>query len=117
MLQILMVSLFSFLGWIITLFIIALLKDIPRIAFVIVHYLINIIIFGSIFALYFKYLNHYSPFMIMAIAMITIFILEFVYFKFIYTSDIWFLNFLDWILPAFILASTIYFIGVYINLE
>lgn len=92
-----------------------LVKDIPRIWFIIANQLISIAVVAPIFALYYKYFAHFSPFVTMAIAMISLFLVDFIWWKFIYTGKQSYLNFLDWILPAFLVASTIYFVGLLIS--
>ena len=49
-----------------------------------------------------------APFIGMIICMIVLFIVEIVFFNFFYDKPLWFLNFTDWIVPVFIIASTIY---------
>ncbi len=44
----------------------------------------------------------------MIICMIVLFMVEIVFFNFFYDKPLWFLNFTDWIVPVFIIASTIY---------
>ncbi len=102
---------FSFSGWAVILMSLALVRDIPRIGFLLVHYVLNVLVFSILFGIYFKFLHHVSPFATMAIAMVSLFVIEFVYWRFFYTGELWFLTFLDWILPAFLVASTIYFVG------
>lgn len=103
----------SFLSWIIVLAFLSKLMSLPRLSFVISHYLLNILIFGIVFSALYKFTKPLSPFTTMATAMVTLFAVEFIFWKFIYTGKIWFLNFFDWILPAFLVASTIYLVGLY----
>ena len=51
----------------------------------------------------------------MAIAMISLFIIEFVFWNFFYKGELWFFNFVDWVIPAFIVASTIYFTRSFVH--
>lgn len=113
--SVLTISIFSFVGWVVALGIFSQIKDFPRIWFILAHYALDILIFGALFFIYYKYFGHFSPFTTMAIAMAILFIIEFVYWKFIYTGELWFLNFWDWILPAFIVASTIYLVGGFLK--
>jgi len=105
------VAVFAFFGWLPILLSLGLLRDLPRLFFVLIHYLLDILVFGGVFAAYYRNVSHFSPFATMAVAMLSLFAIEFVYWKFFYSGELWFLNFVDWIVPAFLVASTIYFVG------
>src|SRR3989344_3299606 len=107
------VFIFSFSGWVAALSVLALAKDWPRFLFVAFHYALNVILFGVLFGVYFKYVHHFSPFVAMAIAMASLFIVEFVFWRFFYHGPLWFLNFVDWMVPAFIVARPGYFSGIF----
>ena len=107
------VSIFSSIAWLIALLGLYLARDISRLWFITVHYALDILIFAVLFGAYFKYVGHYTPFTTMAIAMASLFVIELVFWKFVYTGELWFLNFVDWIVPAFLVASTIYFTGTF----
>ena len=51
----------------------------------------------------------------MIICMIVLFMVEIIFFNFFYDKSLWFLNFTDWIVPVFIIASTIYLMLEYVN--
>jgi hypothetical protein len=106
------VAVFAFFGWLPILLSLGLIRDLPRLLFVLGHYLLDILVFGGVFAAYYRNVGHFSPFATMAIAMLSLFAIEFIYWKFLYTGELWFLNFVDWIVPAFLVASTIYFVGL-----
>ncbi len=91
-------------------FVLSISKNLGRFYFVILHYFLDIFIFGFLFFIYYKYLVKFSSFTTMAIAMIWLIVFEFIFWKFIYKGDLWFLNWVDWIVPAFLVASTIYFV-------
>lgn len=109
---VLTVTIFAFFGWLPILLSLALIRDLPRPLFVLIHYLLDILVFAGVFAAYHRHVGLFSPFATMAIAMLSLFAIEFVYWKFLYSGELWFLNFVDWIVPAFLVASTIYFIGL-----
>lgn len=109
------VSLFSVVTWLLALGIFSFTKSLPRVGFVITHYIIDAALFGLAFYLYFKFLGKLSPFNAMATAMLTLFVLEFFLWKFFFPSQTNYLTFVDWIVPAFIIASVIYLVGVNIG--
>jgi len=108
---VLTVAFFAFFGWLPVLLSLTLIRDMPRPFFVLIHYLADIVVFAGVFAAYHRHIGHFSAFGTMAIAMLSLFAIEFVYWKFFYSGELWFLNFVDWIVPAFLVASTIYFVG------
>ena len=83
----------------------------PRPWFVFWHYAMVFGVFALVFGIYFKFFHHYPAFATTMIAMVWVFVIEFVVFKYIYSGELWFLNYVDWIVPAFIAASAIYFAG------
>jgi len=113
--QILTISIFSLVGWALGLGIFSKLQHLPKVSFIIAHYVIDIVLFGTLFFVYYKYFSHFSPFTTMVIAMITLFVVEFIFWRYFYTGNLWFLNFWDWIVPAFIVTSTIYLVGVFVK--
>src|SRR3989344_1592847 len=109
------VFIFSFVGWVVALGALAFAKDWPRFLFVALHYALNVLLFGVLFGVYFRYVHHFSPFATMAIAMVSLFWIEFVFWRFLYHGPFWFLNFVDWMVPAFIVVSTVYFTGIFLG--
>lgn len=101
------------LGWFTVLGLLAVLGRLPRFWFVMSHYVVDAFVFGLIFWFLFRRVDGVTPFSGMAIAMLTLAALEYVAWGLIYKGDLWFLTFEDWIVPAFIIASTVYFAGVY----
>ena len=82
-----------------------------RIPFVVTHYAVSIGVFLGLMFLYTKYFSGAvmpSPFVGMIICMVALFCIEIVFFGFIYDKPITFLNFTDWIVPVFLIASTVY---------
>lgn len=120
LIQILIVFLHSFFAWagLAVYFILA--QDmgqsngIERIIFVILHYLAVVILFVIAYYIYFKNFGYFSSFTTMAIAVVSVFILELIVFNFFYSGELWFLNFVDYIVPVFLAASTVYFVGEYL---
>ncbi len=108
-------ALFSFVSWLTILTSFSFLKDAPRAWFVAIHYTLNIAVFSLFFGIHFKFFPSFSPFATMATAMTSLIVFEAIYWGYFYKGELWFLNFTDWILPAFLIASTIYFVGVFIK--
>ena len=110
MISIVYTGLLALLGWGVVLGILFYVKDMPRIWFIILHYLVDIVVFGGIFWVYAKFGQKVEPFQTMAIAMIALIAAEFVLWKFVAPGNTQYLTFVDWIVPAFLIASTVYFV-------
>ncbi len=88
-------------------------SNLSRLTFIFFHYLVSIISTLFFFSILFKFFSTFNPFWTMICAMISFFIIEFIVFNFFYKQDLWFLNFTDWMVPVFIISTTIYFLGKY----
>ncbi|OHA48118.1 MAG: hypothetical protein A2806_00570 [Candidatus Terrybacteria bacterium RIFCSPHIGHO2_01_FULL_48_17] len=110
------ILLLTLLNWGIILSALSLVRDMPRPLFVFFHYGLNIIVFGLVFGLFYKYIGSPNPFTTTITAMAGLFLYEFVFWKFVYSGDpMQYLTFIDWIVPAFLIASTIYLVGIYLS--
>jgi ABC-type proline/glycine betaine transport system permease subunit len=101
----------SLIGWIVLAIYFAVAEKWARIPFVVTHYTISIGVFLGLILLYNKYLSGTvipSPFVGMIICMVALFSIEILFFGFVYDKPLTFLNFTDWIVPVFLIASTIY---------
>ena len=80
-----------------------------RISFIALHYLVVIAVFTGMFALYSRVFDiGASAFAVTAVGMSFVLLFEFIVFRFLYSGERWFLNWVDWILPVFLATSTIY---------
>jgi hypothetical protein len=86
-------------------------SGLPRLAFILGHYLLVVIFFSGVYYFYFSYFDYFSAFTTMVIALISVFVVELVVFNFFYTGKLWFLNFVDYIVPVFLAAGSVYFVG------
>lgn len=83
-----------------------------RSRYILNHYLVVVLAFGGVFALYFRFFGADADvFATTLVSMGCAFALELGVFRYLYVGECWFLNFVDWILPAFLAASTIYAVG------
>lgn len=106
----------SFLTWLVLAIFFALAQNAPRLLFIIGHYITSIIATMIFFILLFKFFPTFNIFNTMISAMISFFIIELIVFTFFYKQELWFLNFLDWMVPVMIISTTIYFIGYYFKI-
>ena len=109
--KIIPIAITAFIPWIIALAGFSAAASLPRSLFITVHYLMDVSLFAIAFIVYFRVHPKSGPFGVMAIAMASLAVFELVYFGYFYEGDLWFLTYIDWIVPAFLIASTIYWIG------
>ncbi len=82
-----------------------------RRSYIFFHYVSVVSAFAFVFFDHFKNFSVYSVFATTMIVMVCVLTLEVVVFKFLYSGDRWFLNYVDWIVPMFLAMSTVYFVG------
>ena len=104
----------SLLTWFILGVFFAVATSLSRGVFIVSHYATTLVATAVFFSILYKFLPTLStPFWTMIAGMISFFIIELIVFNFFYKEELWFLNFVDWIVPVFIVASTIYGLGIY----
>ena len=98
-------------SWGLSLVVLLSVRNFPRFWFIAIHYIVITVIFGVSFYIYRRYFGKFDAFTTTVLAMLVLVIIEFVFWKLIYSGTIWFFNYVDWIIPAFIIASVIYFVS------
>ena len=76
------------------------------------HYCALFASFSIVFLFYFFFFAAFSAFVTMVIAISFLLIIEVIIFRYMYSGELWFLNYTDWIVPLFLAASTVYFAGM-----
>lgn len=80
-----------------------------RWTFIVWHYLVVVAAFAVVFYFYNRFFGgDASPFVVTATAMGCVLLFEFIVFRFLYSGERWFLNWVDWIFPLFLATSTVY---------
>jgi len=111
------VAITTFIPWIMTLAALGAASSLPRPAFVVIHYCLVILLFGVAFGIYFRDHKGVDPFTVMVFAMLCLFGYEFCFLMFFFEGSPWFLTYVDWLVPAFLIASTIYWTGNFFTRE
>lgn len=109
------VAITTFIPWLITLAALDTASSLTRPAFVAVHYVLVVLLFGVAFGIYFRDHKGVDPFTVTVIAMLCLFAYEFISIIFFSEGPRWFLTYVDWLVPAFLTASTIYWIGKFFS--
>ena len=104
---------FALVGWGLVLAALVPASRLPRPGFVLAHYALDLGVFGALFWLYYRLFPQAGPFATMAVAMATMLVAEAVVWTFFYQGELWFLTWVDWIVPAFLVASVIYGAGAW----
>ncbi|MDX1535829.1 MAG: hypothetical protein R3346_03655 [Candidatus Spechtbacterales bacterium] len=114
--QVLIIFAISLIGWVTALGIFFVTRDVPRALFIAIHYIVNIVLFGFLFGVYYRFLGSLSPIITTVVAMISFLFFEFVLWVFIAPESASnYLNVVDWLIPAFLIVLTIYLTGIIIN--
>lgn len=80
-----------------------------RASFIFCHYLVVVVVFAGVFILYQQWFNiGASAFAVTTVCMSFVLLFEFIVFRFLYSGERWFLNWVDWLFPIFLATSTIY---------
>lgn len=82
--------------------------SLPRLAYVALHYVVVFGIFAVIFGAHAKFFPAFTPFVTTVVVFLCILAIEILVFRFIYSGELWFFNYLDWIVPLFLLSSAVY---------
>lgn len=90
-------------------------KDWPKWTFTVTHWIAAAVIFSLVYVFYVKFFNAFPAFQVMAIAMVSLFVIEFIVYMFLAKGDLWFLNFYDYVVSVFIAAAVIYWTIIYFN--
>lgn len=101
----------AFIPWLLLIATLGALANVPYPLFVATHWVLDVALFAVAFVLYFKGHEQETPFEVMVAAMGWLFAFDVIFFGFIYQGDLWFLNYIDWIIPVFLVATTIYLTG------
>lgn len=105
------IAIHAFVPWALVLFVLSLMVNLPRGAFVFFHYVIDVLLFGLVFHFYYQAHPHTHAFHTTIFALLSLFLFEAIFWTFFASGADKFLNFVDWIFPAFLIATTIYAIG------
>jgi hypothetical protein len=103
----------SFFTWVILAGYFVVATNLSRGVFIAAHYASSLVAALLMFSILYKFLPTFTPFWTMVVAMISFFIIELIFFSFLYKEELWFLNFVDWMIPVFIISTTIYGLGIY----
>lgn len=105
------VAITTFIPWLIILAALGTAGSLARPAFVAVHYALVVLLYGVAFGIYFRDHKGVDPFTVTVIAMLCLFAYEFIYVTFFSEGPRWFLTYVDWLAPVFLIASTVYWTG------
>ncbi|HBK33438.1 TPA: hypothetical protein DEP34_05180 [Candidatus Uhrbacteria bacterium] len=101
-------------AWILVEVFVNIFHGLSRFWYILWHYLVVGGAFFLVFLCYFSLFSFFSIFSTMAIAMVFLFLIEVVVFRYMYSGELWFLNYLDWIIPVFFAASGVYAAGWFV---
>lgn len=107
------VAIASFIPWLLILSALGAAMDFSRLSFILLHYTLVVLLFGIAFCIYFRGHKGEDAFTVTSIAVGFVILYEIVYIAFLYEGERWFLTYFDWFVPMFLIASTVYWTGIY----
>ncbi len=105
------IAITAFIPWFIVLAAMGATSDFSGLFFLMLHYALVVLLFGIAFAMYFRGHPGEQPFTVMVSALISLFVFEFVFVRFVSYGGGVSLTYLDWIVPLFLIAATVYGTG------
>lgn len=111
------VAITAFIPWLLSISALGAIMDFPRLPSVLFYYTLIVLLFGIAFAIYFHGHKNEDPFTVMSIALGCSFAYEIIYVVFLYEGERWFLTYVDYFVPLFLIASTIYWSGIFFGRE
>ncbi|MBI2473838.1 hypothetical protein HYV70_04795 [Candidatus Uhrbacteria bacterium] len=110
------VGIHALIAWVLIELFVNLAHLLSRKHYIFWHYLVVLLSFGGLFSFYFSTFHQtVSVFFVMLVAMVFVLSFEIIVFRFLYSGERWFLNWVDWIFPMFLAASAIYAVGSFLE--
>lgn len=104
-----LIGIHALVAWILIETFVNLAHHLSRWSYILWHYVVVIVAFAGLFGLYTRFFDTgVSAFAVTTVGMSFVLLFEFIVFRFLYSGERWFLNWVDWILPIFFATSTIY---------
>jgi len=101
------------LAWVMIEAFVNLAHHLSRPTFIVWHYLVDVVAFFGMFWVFFTCFHGTSSvFAVTAVGMTFVLFYEMIVFRYLYCGDRWFLNWVDWIVPMFLVLSSMYAAGV-----
>lgn len=108
----LIIGIHALIAWILIEIFVNRAHSLSRTSYLLWHYFTVIVSFAGLFWIYFfLFGTSASPFAVTIVGMGFVLFLELVVFRFLYSGERWFLNWVDWILPMFLATTTIYVVA------
>lgn len=105
----LLIVIHALAAWVAVEFFVNLAHGLRRRSFILWHSTAVVAAFGGAFRFYTWVVTEpATPFAVTATAMTCVLVFEVVVFRYLYSGERWFLNWVDWIFPMFLATSTIY---------
>ncbi|MFC1787993.1 hypothetical protein ACFLZY_02130 [Patescibacteria group bacterium] len=115
LLQIIIIFFHTFVAWIGIEVYFNYFHSLPRIIFVALHYVVVFALFAVVFAVHARFFPVFSVFHTTLVALLSLLVIEFVVFTYFYSGELWFLNYVDWFVPVFLVVSAVYLAGTYVR--
>lgn len=98
----------TLVGWVVLWWLLAYAQALPRFGFVLLHYGLAILVFGSLFLAYYHTIDHFAAGKTAAIVTITLVLVQFIFQTFFYQGSGQWLTLVDWLIPTILTAGVVY---------
>lgn len=105
------IAIYAFVPWVIKLFVLTIAADLPRAVFIFLHFVVAILLFAFIFHFYFEVHLTASAFDTTVKSVLALVVFDAVFLGFYASEPMRYLTYIDWIVPMFLIATTIYATG------
>lgn len=107
------VVIFALLAWFVSLGVIEILEGLPFWIRLFSHWIIVVSVYGFAFGMYYQYHRSTDVFGATATVFVTVVLTDFLFWQYVQPGDCPYdYGFLDWMVPLFLITSTVYAVGV-----
>lgn len=105
----LLIAIHAFVAWVLIETFVNMAYGLSRLSYVLWHYLVVILSFAGLFSIYGRFFEAgHTAFAVTMTGLACVVFYELVVFRYLYSGERWFLNWVDWIFPMFLATTTIY---------
>jgi TRAP-type uncharacterized transport system fused permease subunit len=110
--SILLIGLHTLVAWTLIEIFVNTCHHLSRARYVFFHYVVVLGAFAAVFSVYFRFFTIFNLFWTTIVAMAFMLFFELTVFRYLYSGERWFLNWVDWIVPIFLSVTSVYWVGV-----
>lgn len=98
----------ALVGWVVLWWLLAYAQVLPRLGFILAHYGLVVLVFGSLFLAYYHTIDHFAAWKTSAIVTIAVVLAQFIFQTFFYQGAGQWLTVVDWLIPTILMSGVVY---------